>query len=173
MTLIRMSPAPAPATPSKPAMCRREFIQAAGCFAFALGTLGLSPDVATALPVFETSGMGDAAERRYPIPSADSVNVDHDAQLIVVRSQSRVFVFSLSCPHQNNAVKWVAKDKRFQCTKHDSRYTPDGNYTSGRATRNLDRYVIRRDGASVVVDLHHWVQSDKNAAAWAAASIGV
>ena len=48
-----------------------------------------------------------------------------------------MLVCALSCPHQNNAVKWVAKDHCFQCTKHDSQYQPDGVYTSGRATRNL------------------------------------
>ena len=82
-------------------------------------------------------------------------------------------MFALSCPHQNNALKWVEQAHRFQCTKHDSRYQPDGVHISGRATRNMDRYVIRRDGESVVVDLHTWVQSDKDPAAWAAASIAV
>ena len=48
-------------------------------------------------------------ERRYPIPAADSVNIDHAAQLIVARFQGQVFVFSLSCPHQNNAVKWLPR----------------------------------------------------------------
>jgi Rieske Fe-S protein len=132
---------------------------------------GLGSDSAVALPVYLTTGAGDAGERRYPIPASDSVNVDQAAQLIVVRATGHVYVFALSCPHQNNAVKWVAKDRRFQCTKHDSRYTPDGTYTSGRATRNLDRYVIRRDGDTIVVDLHKWVQSDKDAAGWAAATI--
>ena len=55
-----------------------------------------------------------------------------------------VYAFALACPHENAAVKWVAKEQRFQCTRHDSRYTPEGQYTSGRATRNLDRFPIRR-----------------------------
>jgi Rieske Fe-S protein len=134
---------------------------------------GLGSGSAVALPVYPTSGAGDGGERRYPIPPSDSVNVDQAAQLIVVRADNHVYVFALSCPHQNNVVKWIAKDHRFQCTKHDSRYTPNGTYTSGRATRNLDRYVIRRDGDSVVVDLHKWIQSDKDAAGWTAATIAV
>ena len=112
-------------------------------------------------------------ERHYPIPAADSVNVDRAAQLIVVRLENHVYVFALSCPHQNNALKWVAKDSRFQCTKHDSQYQPDGVHTFGRATRNMDRYVIRRDGDSVVVDLHKWVQADKDPAGWTAAAIAL
>jgi nitrite reductase/ring-hydroxylating ferredoxin subunit len=152
---------------------RRGFLQTAGCFGAALVLLGVASSTGEALPVFMTEGVADGGEKRYPIPAADSVNVDRTSSLIVVRTQGHVYVFSLSCPHENNAVKWVAKDRRFQCTKHDSRYQPDGVHTSGRATRNMDRYVIRRDGDSIVVDLHRWVQSDKDLAAWTAATITV
>jgi nitrite reductase/ring-hydroxylating ferredoxin subunit len=152
---------------------RREFLQSAGCFGMAVALLGLSSGEAHALPVFLTEGAQNGGERRYPIPATDSVNVDHAAQLIVTRFQGHVYVFALSCPHQNNAVKWLPKDHRFQCTKHDSQYQPDGVYTAGRSTRNLDRYVIRRDGDSVVVDLHRWIQSDKDPAGWTAAAVAV
>jgi Rieske Fe-S protein len=152
---------------------RREFLQSAGCFGVAVALLGLSSSTAQALPVFLTEGVVAGGESRYPIPATDSVNVDRATQLIVARSQGHVYVFALSCPHQNNAVKWLPNDHRFQCTKHDSQYQPDGVHTSGRATRNMDRYVIRRDGDSVVVDLHRWIQSDKDPAGWAAATIAV
>jgi Rieske Fe-S protein len=152
---------------------RRGFLRTAGCFGAALVLVGVASSTGEALPVFVTEGVADGGEKRYPIPAADSVNVDRTSSLIVVRNQGHVYVFSLSCPHENNAVKWVAKDRRFQCTKHDSRYQPDGVHTSGRATRNMDRYVIRRDADSIVVDLHRWVQSDKDPAGWAAATIPV
>lgn len=152
---------------------RREFLQSAGCFGVAIALLGLSSTEAQALPIFLTEGAQSGGERRYPIPAADSVNIDHDAQVIVTRFAGHVYVFALSCPHENNAVKWLPKDHRFQCTKHDSQYQPDGLHTAGRATRNLDRYLIRRDGNSVLVDLHRWVQSDKDPAGWAAAVIAV
>ena len=153
---------------------RREFLQTAGCFGMALALFGLGTGDAVALPIGTTSGeQSGNGERRYPIPAGDSVNIDRGAGLIVARYQSRVMVFSLACPHENNAVKWVAKDHRFACTKHDSKYSPDGAHIEGRATRNMDRYVIRRDGDSVVVDPHKWVQSDKDPAAWAAAQIAV
>ena len=151
---------------------RRDFLQTAGgCFGVSLALLGLSSVDAGALPVLMTEGTQSGSERRYAIPDADSVNVDRSAQLIVTRFQGKVFVFALSCPHQNNVVKWLPKDHRFQCTKHDSQYQPNGTYTAGRATRNMDRYIVRRDGSSVVVDLHRWVQSDKDPAGWAAAAI--
>jgi nitrite reductase/ring-hydroxylating ferredoxin subunit len=152
---------------------RREFLQTAGCFGMTLAVFGSGTDEAHALPVTLTTGTGGPDEKRYPIPASDGVKVDRDAGLILVRVQGRVFVFALACPHENYSVKWVAKDRRFQCTKHDSRYQPDGIHTDGRATRNMDRYVIRRDGDSVVVDLHHWIQSDKDPKGWDAASIAV
>lgn len=169
---VRFFACPDDACADRPAS-RRQFLQSAGCFGLAVALLGVAADEARGLPVSLTEGTGDDAERRYPIPAADGVNVDRAAQLIVVRAQGHVYVFALSCPHQNNAVKWLPKDHRFQCTKHDSQYQPDGVYTAGRATRNLDRYVIRRDGDTVVVDLHRWVQSDKDPAGWAAATLAV
>ena len=151
---------------------RRGFLQSAGCIGLGVAMFGFGSD-AHALPVGVTSGEQNGGEKRYPIPPSDSVNIDHDAQVIVARYQGHVFVFALACPHENNVVKWVAKDHRFQCTKHDSRYQPDGVHTEGRATRNMDRYAIRRDGNFVIVNLHKWVESDKDPAGWAAATITV
>ncbi len=138
-----------------------------------MAMFGLTSAAASALPMFETEGAQAGNERRYPIPASDSVNIDRSAQIIVARYEGHVYVFALSCPHQNNAVKWVAKDHRFQCTKHDSQYRADGLHTSGRATRNMDRYLVRRDGEAVVIDLRQWVQSDKDPTAWAAATIAL
>jgi nitrite reductase/ring-hydroxylating ferredoxin subunit len=152
---------------------RRDFLACAGCFGLTAALLGVAGN-ASALPVaFIDGAQAGAGEKRYPVPASDSVNIDRSTQLIVVRNQGHVYVFALSCPHENNAVKWVAKDHRFQCTKHDSQYQADGVHTAGRATRNLDRYVIRRDGESIVVDLHKWVQSDKDPSGWAAAALTV
>jgi nitrite reductase/ring-hydroxylating ferredoxin subunit len=152
---------------------RREFLQSAGCVAMTLAALGLSGTAAQALPVFLIEGHQQGDERRYPIPPSDSVSIDHAAQLIVARVDARVYVFALSCPHQNNAVKWLPTEHRFQCTKHDSQYSPAGLHTAGRATRNLDRYLIRREGDAIVVDLHRWVQSDKDPAGWESAAITI
>ena len=60
---------------------------------------------------------------------------------------------------------------RFQCPKHESKYQPNGTFTSGRATRNMDRLAIRRDGDALFVDLSHIIKSDVDAVRWAAAAI--
>jgi Rieske Fe-S protein len=153
---------------------RRAFLDASGGCAVALiAAMGWTTREALALPIMETLGERVGNEWRSLIPASDSVNIDHKAQVILVRAQGHVFVFNLACPHQNAAVKWLPADDRFQCTKHNSKYTPDGVYLAGRATRNLDRFAVRRDGNFVVADLDRLIQSDKDAAGWAAAMIPV
>jgi nitrite reductase/ring-hydroxylating ferredoxin subunit len=111
------------------------------------------------------------AELTYPIPAADGATVDRDNGVIVVRHQGKVFAFNLSCPHENAAVRWKAAVGRFECSRHDSRYEPDGTYTSGRATRNMDRFPVRRAGDTVVVDIAKLIQSDTQKAQWEAAAV--
>lgn len=107
------------------------------------------------------------------MPGADGVTIDRGAQVILVRFQSHVYAFNLACPHENTALKWLPKDGRFQCPKHDSKYQPNGAFMDGRATRNMDRLGIRREDRSVVVDLNRFFQSDKDPAGWAAATIAL
>jgi len=140
---------------------RRSLLKGSSCIAFALA----------GLPVSVMAGTGPANAKQFPVPNSDSATIDRQSQVILVRYQGFVYAFALSCPHENAALKWLPKDNRFQCTKHDSQYRPDGLHTSGRATRNMDRFAIRLDGNSVVVDLQHWFQSDKDPAGWAAAAI--
>jgi Rieske Fe-S protein len=150
---------------------RREFLQSVGCFAGVLAALGVSADVLAAPVTFVDGGQG--TEKTYPIPPADGVSIDRAAQVILVRSNGHVFAFALSCPHQNAAVKWVPQHNQFECTKHDSHYTADGTHVSGRATRNMDRMPIKKDGAVVHVDTAHVFESDKDAAGWNAAQVPV
>jgi len=112
-------------------------------------------------------------EHAYPIPDTDGATIDRDAQVIVVRYQGKAYVFNLSCPHQNTALRWHPEDGQFQCPKHHSRYTPDGVFISGRATRSMDRFAVKRDGANVVADLDRLFQQDKDAGDWDAAFITV
>lgn len=152
---------------------RRDFLHCAtGCFAGLLVAIGLPGDAAARpldLGAIESEQAG--AERRYPIPPEDGVSIDREQQVILARVQVHVYAFALACPHQNAAVRWLPLDHRFQCTKHDSVYRVDGAYTSGRATRNLDRFPIRRDGESVLVDVTKVFRSDTDAAAWNAAGV--
>jgi Rieske Fe-S protein len=151
---------------------RRRFLEG-GCFALTAAALGLGGVDLFALPMADVSGQGTGNERRYPVPAADGVSIDRKASVIVVRFSGHMAAFALSCPHQNAAVKWVEKKQRFQCTKHDSEYKPDGMYVAGRATRNLDRFPVHLDSGMLVVDMSKVFHSDADAAAWNAATVTV
>jgi nitrite reductase/ring-hydroxylating ferredoxin subunit len=140
---------------------------------FSLAALGLGAGAA-ALPVsLGAAGATTGPEHRYPIPAGDGVTIDRSSQIIIVRYQNAVYAFNLACPHENTALKWLPKDHRFQCPKHESQYQPTGIFTSGRATRNMDRLGVRREDDTLVVDVSRFFQSDKNAAGWAAAVVAL
>jgi nitrite reductase/ring-hydroxylating ferredoxin subunit len=153
-------------------IARRVFLKDVSIFTAALVAAGLAPRgaMAAASPIRALSR--EAAEVRYPIPAKDGVQFDDKNEVILVRNAGKVYAFALSCPHQSTALKLdPAGTGGFYCTKHESRYRPTGEFISGRATRNMDRLVIRRDGNNVVVDVDKWYESDSEAAQWAAAVI--
>ena len=119
----------------------------------------------------EAGGRLDHA--KYPIPAADTVNIDTKNEVILARSNGNVYAFALSCPHQNTALRWLQKDGRFQCPKHKSKYAATGEFIDGRATRNMDRLPIALEGNLVSVDILHEIRSDQAPAQWAAAFVKV
>jgi nitrite reductase/ring-hydroxylating ferredoxin subunit len=121
----------------------------------------------------EFVGAGDVENVRvYPIPRSAGVTIDRRAQVIIVREAHHVFAFRLRCPHQNTPLRW-RDDGWFQCPKHKSKYQPNGEFISGKATRGMDRYAIRREGNTVIVDLSRVFRQDDDAREWAAARITI
>jgi nitrite reductase/ring-hydroxylating ferredoxin subunit len=159
------------ACPSAPS--RRTFLQIATGFVITAAALGLSATEADALPVTFAEGQPSDAERRYPMPASDGVTIDKTAQVIVVRYQGHVYAFNLACPHQNQMLRWLPNEGRFQCPKHESKYQPTGTFINGRATRHMDRLAVRVDAGALVVNLDKMFMSDKDPAAWAAATITI
>lgn len=107
----------------------------------------------------------------YPIPAADGAQIDKANQVILVRWKNAAYAFALSCPHQRTALRWIEGDTRFQCPKHKSRYEPDGTFISGRATRGMDRYAVKRENNAIVVDVNTLFRQDQDAAGWTAALV--
>jgi Rieske Fe-S protein len=70
-------------------------------------------------------------------------------------------------------LRWLPKESRFQCPKHESKYQPNGTFMNGRATRNMDRLGVRMDGAALVVDVDTMFQSDKDLSGWTAATVAI
>ena len=154
---------------------RRDFLRDAGlAVASVLVALGALPSIAAAAPVRLTTALGGTREdKTYPIPAADGTQVDKTNEVLITRWQNKVYAFGLACPHQNTALKWFDKEHQFECPKHHSKFQPDGIYIkdSGRATRGLDRFAIRKDGNNVVVNLDKLYQEDDNETEWKAAFV--
>lgn len=138
----------------------------------ALTGVRLAAGAPATVPVAEGEGTPEGSgERGYPIPAADGVTIDREAQVILVRFQHKAYAFNLACPHESTALRWRAQEGRFQCPRHDSKYQPDGTFIAGRATRHMDRLGIRLAGDRLVVDVNRFMRSDAQAAEWAAAYV--
>ena len=151
---------------------RRAFLQTLASGAALLALRGLWPaelEGATIPQVRAIAARGRTVS--YPIPPADGVQVDKGEDVILARAAGVVYAFALTCPHQNTALRWNAKEAMFQCPKHKSRYRPDGAFISGRATRAMDRFAVRHEGGAVVVDLDTLFEQDKDPAGWGNAKL--
>jgi Rieske Fe-S protein len=158
-----------------PLVERRAFLRDATLgVAAILAALGVAPSRAAAAPLeFVSAARGGGEDKSYPIPSTDGAQIDKDNGTIVMRWQGKAYVYSLACPHQNTAIRWSDKAAGFECPKHHSRYLADGEYVkdSGRATRGLDRFAIRREGDTIVANLDRLYQQNEDQAQWTAAFV--
>lgn len=148
---------------------RRDFLRTT------LAAAGALAGLHTFGPLSEIRAMEPGAGRalRYPLPAADGASIDAANEVILCRFQNEVFAFALSCPHQNTALKVLPKNNGFQCARHKSKYTMNGTFINGRATRNMDRLQITRAGDAIEVDPNIAFESDNEPAKWAAAVVKV
>lgn len=143
---------------------RRDFLREAASLVVCAAVV---PSDALGLPVRLTAALRMlGGEAVYPIPPQDGATIDRDHEVILARFQDRIYAFGLSCPHQRTPLRWQEEQQRFQCPKHKSTFQLDGAFVSGRATRSMDRYPLRRDGDTVVVDLSALLQEDKDRERW-------
>ena len=153
---------------------RRTFLtQAAALIAGALISVGMTAERAAAMPIGLLVGTRSPNDKEvtYPMPASDGATIDKDNDVILARYQGKVYAFGLACPHQNTALRWLAPEGCFQCPKHKSKYAPDGTFLSGRATRSMDRYAVRKDGSNIVVNVNTLYEQDKQHAEWEAAVV--
>jgi Rieske Fe-S protein len=150
---------------------RREFFRVGVGAAVAAAVAAVLPASAGATPIRWVRSAGSGGALRYPMPTADGVDVDRGNEVILVRYQGTVAAFALSCPHQRSMLRWREGDGIFQCSKHHSEYSPTGQYLKGRATRNMDRLGIHLEGSEVVVDPGTVYHSDDDPGGWASAVV--
>lgn len=153
---------------------RREFVQKTlqGVAAL-LGLSAVNGSSAFAQYITALPASGCLDEKKYPLPTADGVQIDADNDLIIARAAGSAFAFSIACPHQSTAVKWLDAEHIFQCPKHKSKFTPTGELISGKAERNLDRLPIKLDGTTLIVDTSREIRSDKDLEGWTAAAVRI
>jgi nitrite reductase/ring-hydroxylating ferredoxin subunit len=155
---------------------RRAFLRDVGLMVatvFAAGAAA-SPAFALTSSISETRATSSRGLlRTYAVPTSDSISIDLANEVILARWQNRVYAFSLKCPHRGARLEWIESEKRIFCPKHKARFIADGTHASGRASRDLDRYRLSRQGGSVVVELGSVLRADQDADAWKAAVIAV
>lgn len=154
---------------------RRAFLRdTALAVAAALATTALAPGEAFAETVSAMTPLAAVGRSRtYPIPAADGVQVDLADSVVLARWQGVLYAFSLECPHRGASLRWNAGEQRFFCPKHKARFTPNGAHASGRQTRALDRFALKRSAGNVVIALDQVLEEQAHAAAWAAAPLKV
>jgi nitrite reductase/ring-hydroxylating ferredoxin subunit len=153
---------------------RRDFLRAGTALAAALAAAAAMPGLAAALPVRFAPALGRSGKDvRYAIPTTDGATIDKDNDVFVARVGGVIYALDLTCPHQNTAIRWSARENRFECPKHHSKYSPAGIFLEGRATRSLDRFSIRLDGNQLVVDVDATYREDSDRPQWEAAIVKV
>jgi nitrite reductase/ring-hydroxylating ferredoxin subunit len=153
-------------------IARREFLRAGSALAaLAFGAIAM-PEQAAALPVrFAPARARHGKAVHYAIPAADGATVDRENDVIIARVAGAIYALDLTCPHQHTAIRWNARETRFECPRHHSKYSPAGLFLEGRATRSLDRFPIRREGNEVVVDVEMPYEEHHDRAQWEAAVV--
>jgi nitrite reductase/ring-hydroxylating ferredoxin subunit len=151
---------------------RRAFMRDAALAAAAvLSGLGAASELLAGELHAVTGLRSTAATRSYAIPAADGAAVDPENEVLLVRWAGRVYAFSLACPHRGTRLEWHAAERRVFCPKHEARFRPDGAHDSGRRTRALDRYDLRRQGDHLIVRLDVRRRVDQDPAGWEAAAV--
>jgi menaquinol-cytochrome c reductase iron-sulfur subunit len=86
-----------------------------------------------------------------------SVRSTKDNAWIVKDSPQDITVFNPSCTHLGCAYHWDAQSAVFACPCHGSTFSRTGEVIRGPATRPLDRYVTKLEGARL------WLGNTKTA----------
>ena len=169
------APAPAACNDCPLVVDRRRFLRNTGFAVLAtLIATGLRPMTAFAEGVTEIAPKRKVGTRlAYALPGSNSVSVDPGNDVIIARWDNRVWAFSLKCPHRGATLEWRESESRIFCPKHEARFTPDGNHSSGRSTTALDRYALRLEGTEIIVMMDVVLKQDESPAAWASAVVQV
>jgi cytochrome b6-f complex iron-sulfur subunit len=83
---------------------------------------------------------------------AESATYISAGRLFIANTGSRIFAISQKCPHLGCRVPFCESSGRFECPCHGSKYDLGGEWIEGPAPRGMDRYLLKLEGDTVVVD---------------------
>jgi cytochrome b6-f complex iron-sulfur subunit len=162
--VARPAPAPRPAAVDTEAdaeetsgkgINRREFLTYA--WGAALGLLTLEGGVDTFLFLYPRFRAGEFGGD-FIKPTTDFGNKDAAPNpepsgkfWQVTTAEGKHKALYMVCVHLGCLYKWVPANNRFECPCHGSKYTHDGFYIEGPATRSLDTFEITDEGDKVIV----------------------
>jgi cytochrome b6-f complex iron-sulfur subunit len=75
-----------------------------------------------------------------------------EGRLWLVNANGHFFALSQRCPHLGCRVPFCKTSGRFECPCHGSVYDIAGEYVQGPAPRGMDRFELRLDKGTLVVD---------------------
>lgn len=122
-------------------------------------------------PVFEPSSVGSIG-RVSDFGAGVNTEFLRERRICVVRNAARLYVIYASCTHLGCTPDWAARDNRFRCPCHESRFCMgsafdgDGINCEGPALRPLDRaHVELNSEGEVVVNvgkLYQWPEGGRS-----------
>ncbi len=75
-----------------------------------------------------------------------------EGRLYLVNAKRHFFALSQKCPHLGCRVPFCESSGRFECPCHGSVFDLAGEYIAGPSPRGMDRYALKAEGNSLVVD---------------------
>ncbi len=165
---VQAAPAPRPAPAARPTAVAEEESEAEGrginrrefltyAWGAALGLLGLESGVATFMflyPRFRVGEFGgDFPEDLNKFGNKDAPpNPEPSGKFwMVTTAEGKQKALYMVCVHLGCLYKWVPANNRFECPCHGSKYTHDGYYIEGPATRSLDTFEVSVESDKVLV----------------------
>ena len=158
------------------ATSRRAFLRQTGlAVAAAVAATSLAvPGAAFAETIADIAPTSARGRRQvYPIPTADGISVDDGNDVILARWRGKVYAFSQRCPHKGAQLEWLPAEQRVFCPKHKSLFDGKGGHVSGRGSRDLDRYAMRREGGTLLVNRSVLHRSDQDPEGWRRAVVAL
>lgn len=77
---------------------------------------------------------------------------DPEGEYAEITNGARIMALFWTCVHLGCKVPWCQSSQWFECPCHRSRYNRWGEYADGPAPRGLDRFAVRVEDGTLIID---------------------